>query len=418
MSGNGVEAETLTIERLGAQGDGIATLDGQPVYVPFTLPGETVAVELDGERGDLLDVVTPSPDRIAPACRHYTDCGGCSLQHLGPAAYTAFKQDLVRAAFASRGLNPEISEPIIVPSGSRRRVTLAARRNGHRLLFGFHGRKSHRIVPIDECPVARPAIVKALPALEQLAAVAAPKKGDLAISVLTTANGLDVCLTGLPPKDADKQRLPLIEAAMAAGIARLSVGDEVIVERVPPSLSFVGVSVVPPPGGFLQATAESEQAMTDLILAAVKGAKAVADLFCGAGTFTFPLATKSAVHAVEGDKASMEALDKGARFAKGLKQINRERRDLFRRPLTPKELARFDAVVFDPPRAGANAQAAELAASKVPTVVAVSCNPATLARDVRLLVDGGYGIESVTPVDQFLWSAHVEAVVVLRRASG
>nr|WP_069306561.1 class I SAM-dependent RNA methyltransferase [Methylobrevis pamukkalensis] len=405
----------LTIDRLGAQGDGVAAHAGAPVYLPFTLPGEEVLAEFAGERGDVLEIFSASPERIDPACPHFTDCGGCSLQHLAPAPYAAFKRELVVSAFAARGLAPEVDATIVVPAGSRRRVVLAARREGGKLLFGFHGRKSHRIVPLSACPVSRPEIVGALPGLARLAAVAAPRKGDLAMTVAATATGLDVALGGVPGKDLDRLRLDLVRIAGDIRLARLSAGDEVMMERIAPTVRFGTVDVTPPPGGFLQAAEAGEAALAALVVAAVGKANEVADLFAGAGTFAFRLAETAKVHAVEGDAPALAALDKGLRFAKGLRRLTTQRRDLFRRPVTAKELARFDAVVFDPPRAGASAQAAELAASKVPVIVAVSCNPATLARDARLLVDGGYRLERVTPVDQFLWSAHVEAVAVFRR---
>mgnify|MGYP001274336129 CR=1 FL=1 len=420
----------LTIDRLGHQGDGVATADGAEVFVPFALPGERVRARIEGGRGEVVEIVEASPDRVAPPCPHYTDCGGCTLQHLAAAPYAAFKRRLVEDAFAARGLEPEVGEAIVVPPGSRRRVVLAARRAGGRLLFGFHGRKSHRIVPITACPVAEPAIVAALPALARLAGIAAPKKGDLAVTVVATAAGLDVALGGLSAKDVDRDRLALVETAMAAGFARLAAAGEVVVERTPPMLAFGRAAVVPPPGGFLQAAAAGEAALAGLVTAAIGGAgsgdpghkgsasrtaTSVADLFAGAGTFTFRLAETARVHAVEGERSALAALDRAARHSGGLKTLTTERRDLFRDPLSPAELARFDAVVFDPPRAGAAAQAGALAASTVPVVVAVSCNPATLARDCRLLVDGGYRLGAVTPVDQFLWSAHVEAVAVLRR---
>ncbi|MBH0238122.1 class I SAM-dependent RNA methyltransferase [Methylobrevis albus] len=405
----------LTIERLGHRGDGIAMPDGQPVYVPFALPGETVRAEVSGERGDLFEIVTASPDRVAPPCRHFGRCGGCLLQHMAPAPYADFKRDLVAAAFADRGLVPEIAATVAVPPGSRRRVVLAAGRAGRHLVLGFHARRSHTIIDIAECPIAVPAIVAALPALREIAAIAMPKKGELTLTVVAGPEGLDVAIGGAGRKEADRLRLPLSVRAMDHGFARLSLGEEVIVAARPPAIPVGSALVVPPPGGFLQAAVPAEAAMAALVVQAAEGAKRVADLFAGAGTFALRLAATARVHAVEGDAPALEALTRAARAAPGLKPVTTERRDLFHRPLAGKELDVFDAVSFDPPRAGAAEQAAALAASKVPVVVAVSCNPATLARDARLLIDGGYRLDLVTPVDQFLWTPHVEAVAVFRR---
>lgn len=405
----------LTIDRLGHRGDGIAMPDGRPVYVPLALPGETVRAEVSGERGELFEIVSASPDRIDPACRHFGRCGGCLLQHMAPTAYAAFKRDLVVAAFADRGLDPEVADVVAVPPGSRRRVVLAASRAGRHLVLGFHARRSHTLVDIAECPIAVPGIVAALPALREIAAIAMPKKGELTLTVVAGPAGLDVTLGGVGRKEADRLRLPLSVRAMDHGLARLSLGEEILVAARPPAVPFGPALVVPPPGGFLQAAAPAEAAMAALVVQAAEGARRVADLFAGAGTFALRLAATARVHAVEGEAAALGALTQAARATPGLKPVTTERRDLFQRPLAGKELEGFDAVSFDPPRAGAAEQAAALAASKVPVVIAVSCNPATLARDARLLVDGGYRLETVTPIDQFLWTPHVEAVAVFRR---
>nr|WP_255720310.1 class I SAM-dependent RNA methyltransferase [Oryzibacter oryziterrae] len=405
----------LQIDRLGHLGDGMALHDGKPVFVPFALPGETVTVSGSGEHLTLETVLSPSPDRIAPACGHYGICGGCVLQHLAPAPYAAFKRQLVIDALADRGLTPEVAPAVLVPAGSRRRATFAGLMAGSRPLVGFNERGSHRLVTIEACPVLLPNLIDAEPALLQLTGRFQPRKGAIDLTVTATDTGFDLSVRGVAARDIERLRFGLIELAASHDLARLSVMGEVIVERRPPTVSMDGVAVVLPPGGFLQASRAAEEAMAGLVVAAVGKAKRVADLFSGVGTFALRLARTADVLAVEGDAPAVAALDKAARGMTGRHRITAERRDLSRRPMVEKELEKIDAVVFDPPRAGAREQSEWLAKSKVPTVVAVSCNPATLARDLRILVDGGYAIESVTPVDQFLWSNHVEAVAVLRR---
>jgi 23S rRNA (uracil1939-C5)-methyltransferase len=407
--------ETVVIDRLGHRGDGIAATSSGPLYVPLTLPGEQVAVERQGERGRLVEVLAASPDRVAPPCPHFGACGGCALQHFAEARYRAFKRDLVAAALADRRVNAPVADTVpAARPGGRRRVTLTARRGGSEIDLGYHARGSHEVVPIAVCPIADPAIVAALPSLRGLARRLLGERAPLRLTVTATAAGLDVAAHDARRLD-DALRRRLVEETARLGLARLAVEGEVIVAARPPVVTIAGTAVVPPPGGFLQASPAAEAALTALVLGALGKARRVADLFAGVGTFSLAIARGAVVHAVEGDAGAVAALEAARKAASGLKPVTVERRDLFRRPLMAKELERFDAVVFDPPFAGAAAQAAELAAAMVKTVVAVSCNPATLARDLATLVGGGYTVESVTPVDQFLWSAHVEAVAVARR---
>lgn len=407
----------LVIDRLGHRGDGVVLQpDGRQLFVPYTLAGETVDVDLQGSAVRLKSILTPSPDRIEPACRHFGTCGGCSLQHFAPAPYAEFKRRLVIDALADRGLAPEVGETRIVPPYSRRRATFAGMMAGRHPLVGFNERASHRLVTIDECPVVKPQLLGALPALEALTGLIAPRKGALDFTVTLTRGGLDVSVAGIAARDADRLRMPLIELAARFDLARLSAGGEAVVERRPVAIDIDGVAVTPSPGGFLQASEEAEAIMGELVTAAIPAkAKRVVDLFSGVGTFALRLARKVEVLAVEGEAGAVAALDRAARGMTGRHRITAEKRDLTRRPLIEKELEKVDAVVFDPPRAGAAEQSLWLARSEVPTIVAVSCNPATLSRDLRTLVDGGYRIESVTPVDQFLWSSHIEVVTVLRR---
>lgn len=407
----------LVIDRLGHRGDGVVLQpDGKPLFVPYTLAGETVDVDFQGGTARLHRIVTPSPDRIEPACRHFGTCGGCLLQHVAPSAYADFKRQLVIDALADRGLVPEVGETRVVPPHSRRRATFAGIMAGRHPLVGFNERASHRLVSLEECPVVKPQLLAVLPALTALTGLVAPRKGGLDLTVTLTSGGLDVSVAGIAARDVDRLRLPLIELAARFDLARLSAGGEAIVERRPATINIDGVMVTLPPGGFLQASEEAEAIMGELVAAAIPArTKRVADLFSGVGTFSLRLARQAEVLAVEGEVGAVAALDRAARGMTGRHRITTEKRDLARRPLVEKELEKIDAVVFDPPRAGAAEQSVWLARSKVPTVVAVSCNPATLSRDLRTLVDGGYRIESVTPVDQFLWSSHVEVVAVLKR---
>ncbi len=425
------EAVELEIVRLGAQGDGVAEGPAGPVFVPYTLPGERVRAEVAGERGRLVEVLSPSPDRIAPACRHFGKCGGCALQHMKPEAYRDMKAELIRLGLAQRGLTADIAPLIDVGHGARRRAVMAARRvgavgtgqpkrpdnkPGSGVLLGFHEAASHTLVPVLECPVLSPRIVAALPGLAELVAPLQSRSGETRLAVLAAENGLDVTVDDVSTKLEPDLRAALARSASALGLVRLSVNREPVFTAAEPFVSCGRAEVAPPPGTFLQASREAEAAMARLGIEAMpKKLKRVADLFAGLGAFTFPLAERAAVLAVDSDKASIAALASAARHTQGVKPIETRVRDLFREPLSRKELEGFDAVVFDPPRAGAEAQAGTLAKSAVPTVVAVSCSPATLARDLRILVDGGYRIERVTPIDQFLYSPHVEAVAVLRR---
>jgi 23S rRNA (uracil1939-C5)-methyltransferase len=404
----------FTIDRLGAQGDGIVRTDSGDVFVPYTLPGETVTAARQKGRADLMAVLEPSRLRIAPACRHFTACGGCALQHMEAEAYLQWKRGKVGHALKMNGIDAEIGAIVPCAPHSRRRVVFTARRSGAGMEFGFVRALSSEVITITECPISVPEIVGALDRLKALAALICATTKSFHMTVTVTASGLDIAARD-SGKFGEHQRRIAANFAIAQKFARLSVDGEIIVESRKPTMTFGEVSVAVPPGVFLQATEQAEQAMADLVTAHLGKAKRVADLFSGCGSFALRLAGRSEVHAVEGDAAALAALDHGFRFATGLKRVTTEKRDLFRRPLTFKELNAFDGVVFDPPRAGAEDQSKQIARSDVPFVAAVSCNPVTLARDLRLLLDGGYMLNSVTPIDQFLWSPHVEAVALLEK---
>jgi 23S rRNA (uracil1939-C5)-methyltransferase len=416
-----VSTETVTIEKLGAQGDGIASSAGGPVYVPFSLPGETVAIARVKSQGTIMSITTPSPDRQEPPCRHFGPdgvngtCGGCTLQHMADAPYGAFKRQLVIDALKSKGLTPEVGEIVPARPGERRRVVFAARKTEKDMLIGFNQAESHHIVAIEECPISSAGIIARLPAIRAIAASLATSAEPFRVAVLETLSGLDISVDEVK-KLSDPQRRKAIETALSLrGIARVSLNGEILVEPSKPMVEFGGVQVSPPPGGFTQATKPAEEAMAELVTAHAGKAKRIADLFAGAGTFSLRLARIGRVHAVEAEAKALAALDHAARNTQGLKPVTVEKRDLFRRPLMTQEFKPYDVVVFDPPRAGAEFQCQELARSGVKKIVAVSCNPLTLARDLAILVEGGYRITGVTPIDQFLWTSHVEVVATLEK---
>ncbi|WP_037314647.1 class I SAM-dependent RNA methyltransferase [Ruegeria halocynthiae] len=407
--------QQFTITRLGHQGDGIA--DG-PVYAPRTLPGEVVSGTLLGQFLSDIRVETPSDQRIKAPCRHYKACGGCQLQHAADDFVADWKVDVVRNALAAQGLKAQMRPIHTSPERSRRRATIAVRRTKKGTLAGFHGRASDTITEIPDCHLLDPALIAAIPVAEALALLGGSRKGVLAVTLTLSEGGLDVAVTGGKPLDGPLE-LTLGQATEQHGLARLSWDGEVIAMRQPPVQRFGLAGVVPPPGAFLQATKDGEQALLQAVLQATQGARRVADLFAGSGTFSLPLAQSAEVHAVEGEAAMTQALDQGWRRAQGLKRVTPEARDLFRRPLMPDELKSFDAVVLDPPRAGAEAQVAELAKALRPVIAYVSCNPVTFARDAKTLVNAGYTLEWVQVVDQFRWSSHTElaARFVLEPAS-
>jgi 23S rRNA (uracil1939-C5)-methyltransferase len=414
-----MSTETVTIDSLGAQGDGIFHASNGPVYVPFSLPGETLGIARVKNHGTIISYGETSPDRVAPACRHFGpdgeggSCGGCSLQHMAKPAYNAFKRSLVVAALKSKGIDVPVGELIEAQPGERRRVVFAARRTEKELLIGFNQAESHHIVAIEECPIASPGILSRLDALKRIGTAIAANADPFRMTVIETPTGLDVAVEGLKKLD-DRERRGVTEVVLSMrGIARVSFNGEIVIEPQKPQLDFGGVPVVPPPGTFTQATVTAEEAMARLTLEHVGKVKRSADLFAGIGTFALRLARVGQVHAVESDDKAVRALDHAARNTQGLKPVSVEKRDLFRRPLMVSELKVFDAVVFDPPRAGAEAQCKELARSTVKKVVAVSCNPLSLARDLSILTAGGYRVTSVTPIDQFLWTPHVEVVATL-----
>jgi 23S rRNA (uracil1939-C5)-methyltransferase len=410
--------ERLAIARLGHRGDGVADGAAGAIYVPGTLPGETVEVEQVAghpDRRRLLQIERPSPERIAPICPHFGVCGGCAVQHWQDARYRIWKRDLVVEALRQAGLDAPVADLIDAHGDGRRRAVFHARSGAQGVLeVGFAAARTHRIVAIDRCPVLAPSLSGAIKAAWAIAETLGPTKKPLDIHVTATDAGLDIDVRGSGPL-MTALMTALARIAAKHDLARLTRHGELIALARPPTLRIGKAIVQLPPAAFLQATAAGEAALARLVLTATAGTAKVADLFSGIGPFALRLAERARVFAVDDDEAALAALTRAAASSGGLKPLEAERRDLFRSPLTAAELKSFDAVVFDPPRQGADAQARELASSGVPLIVAVSCNPATFARDAATLIRGGYRLAEVTPVDQFRYAAHVEIVARLER---
>jgi 23S rRNA (uracil1939-C5)-methyltransferase len=412
------ETERLDIDHVGHFGDGVSVIDGRNVYVPYALSGETVeatAVPSHADRRRLLRVLRPSPERVAPFCPHFGVCGGCAIQHWEAEHYRAWKRNLVVETLAQAGIASDV-HPLIDAHGlGRRRITLHARMGTHGVLkLGFAAAGSHDIVSIDRCPILAPGLSGAIDAAWAIAEPLIAAGKPLDIQATATDNGLDIDVRGSGPLPA-KMISMLSRVAEQHALARLTRHGELVLMRTPPMIAVGTARVTLPPGSFLQATVAGEEALAALVIEHCKRAKHVADLFCGVGPFALRLAARSRIAAFDSDPGAVAALQKASTATPGLKPVKAEARDLFRRPLMPQELRDYDAVVFDPPRQGAQAQATHLAASKVPAVIAVSCNVATFARDAKILVDGGYQIEGVTPVDQFRHTPHVELVARFTR---
>jgi 23S rRNA (uracil1939-C5)-methyltransferase len=408
-----IVTEQLKIVRLGHRGDGVAETENGAVYVPYALPGEIVTVDVvrgHPDRRHLLHVEKASHERNVPICKHFGACGGCALQHWSLAEYHLWKRSLVLEALAQANVVAPVGDLIDAHGAGRRRIVLHARRGVHDVLeVGFTAPRAHHIVAIDTCPVLVPGLAGALPAAWAIAETLRPTGKPLDIQATATDSGLDVDVRGSGAISA-QGHTALARVAEMHKVARLTRHGELVVQRTAPLLRVGRAQVPLPPAAFLQATTEGEETLARLALGYLGKVKNVADLFCGIGTFALRLAESARVSAADSDAEAIKALQRAAATTSGLKPIEAETRDLFRRPFVASELKRFDGLVFDPPRQGAEAQAREIAKSKVPVVVAVSCDAATFARDAKILIEGGYKLESVTPVDQFRYSHHVEIV--------
>lgn len=394
----------VTIDSIGQHGDGVAEIGGERVFVPFTLPGERVEIARDGERGTLLSIIAPSDERAEPISPYFGTCGGCSLQHMNRETYARFKRSLVEVALQHAEVETVVKPLVDATGAGRRRATLHVRKSG----AGYMRAKSHEVLDIDACPILVPTLSRLAP---KIARALQPIAGDCDASFTLSDTGIDLSVKS----ERKLKPVALSEFARTHRLARLTFNGDPVFMAHPPSIRMGKAMVEIPPASFLQATAAAEEMLAQLVMEGVGKVKSVADLFSGVGPFALRLAEGARVYAADNDRLGIAALVKAFNHVQGLKPVEAKVRDLFRDPLAPIELNPFDAVVFDPPRAGAEAQAKELARSKVKTVVAVSCEPKTFARDARILIDGGYRIESVTPVDQFAYSTHVEVVGVFRR---
>lgn len=407
----------VRIARLGAGGDGVADTPQGPVYVPFALPGEEVRIDGAGSKARMAELVQASPSRQEPACRHFGECGGCSLQHLDGRAYEAWKAARLTDALRQHGIEAPLSPMLRGRPATRRRATFTARLAGRKMILGFNAAGSHRIVHVEQCPVLAGEIERALPQLRELASLAGAGERPVRIAVTATGTGLDIEMPDLG-RVSERRRQDLVRFAIDCRFARLTARGEILIEPQKPVIRAGRALLSPPPGGFLQASAEAEAMMARLVAEHLATCRRIADLFAGCGAFALRLAEFASVEAIDSDQPALDCLDRAWRSTPGLRRITTARRDLFRRPLQAAEMKGLDGIVFDPPRAGAAAQAGEIARSRVGRVAAISCNPATLGRDLAILLAGGYRLCSVMPLDQFLWSPHVEAVALLVHDSG
>lgn len=406
----------LKIDHVGARGDGIAKTDKGLVFVPFALKGETVRVDLDKSRGTITEIKSKSPDRIDPVCQHFQSCGGCVAQHMSDERYQSWKLDIAQQALDKSSIKHKIDHFLPCTTGERRRVVLTAERSNEDTKLGYLQAGSHDLIAINECPVAHPQIVEHLDLFREIAQIITPHYKTSQLTILLCENGFDIAVeASFSLKDATIHAVSQ-KATSTKSIKRLAFNGEVLVEIEPTVLTFGDTLIQVPSGNFVQASRRAELEMVELVTKHLKSCKKVVDLFSGSGTFTFPLAQKSAVHAVETSGPALNSIDRGFRSRQGLKPISTERRDLFRSPFVREDLKPYQGVIFDPPRAGAEAQSKQLArALNIKKVAAVSCNPVSLARDLELLVKGGFKIKSITAIDQFLWSTHVEMVALLER---
>lgn len=391
-------SETEVIERIAARGDGV------------TASGRHVAGGVPGDRVRADGIIVPGPNRADPPCRHFGKCGGCQLQHVAEDALADFVRDRVVGALAGQQVDcDEVRPALLSPPQSRRRAALTALRIGRQVALGFNAAQSNQIVDMRMCPLLTPELFALIAPLRELLGVIAPQRRPVKVKMQMLDQGVEVVLEGVRAEGLDAA-MGLQDFAGAFGLARLAIdqgdGLEVIWQPEPPTMCFGDIAVTVPPFAFLQATAAGQAALVDAVTGAIGEAGAVADLFAGVGTFALSVQAGRKVYAAEGARDAIAALTGAANRARAL--VATEHRDLFRRPLVPAELNRFGAIILDPPRAGAEEQVKELASSTAPVIAYVSCNPASFARDARLLVAGGYRLDWVQPVGQFRWSTHVE----------
>lgn len=396
--------EQVTITHLGRQGDGVC--DG-PTYVPRTLPGEVVTGTRDGDTLRDVRIVDPSDTRVTPPCTHFKACGGCQMQHAADPVVAVWKEGIIGTALKMNGLKTTLRPILTSPDRSRRRVKYAARRTKSGAMAGFHGRASGTIIDITDCPLVTDSLQNGPAVARALAELGASRKSEMTVQCTATIDGLDVVAEGGKPLDESlMQSLPQVMARF--DLARLFWDGELVAQSAAPRHRIGSAEIILPPGAFLQATEHGEKVLQACVSEALGKAHHVADLFAGCGTFALHLAQTRPVHAVESDADMIAALQEGSNRSGLVYPVTTAVRDLFHNPLLPDELARFDAIVLDPPRAGAIAQVEQIAKAQIPVIAYVSCDPGTFARDVTHLVNSGYILDFVQPVDQFRWSSHVE----------
>jgi len=395
----------LTIEKLAGLGDGMGVYQERKVYVPYTFPGDKVAVRIvkdtkDALYGTLEEILSPGKGRMAPECRHFSACGGCSLQHIDKQGYADFKQEMARAAVRKAGYEPDLTAPMIpFPAASRRRAELKVK-DGK---LGYFAQNSHHLVDIEECKVLEPALFALIKHLKgQLHLV--PGVTDIQINGVD--EGYDVLLDSKTGQGGD--------IAIHPSVRRLSMHHDdrmrTLFQSGPVTVTFDKIMVEVPPAAFLQASRAAQSRMTALVMQAVGDAETVLDLFAGIGTYGFPLSARAEVTAIEGSRPMVTAMREAAKYHQLGKRFTADMRDLFKNPLSANVLSPFDAVIINPPRSGAKAQCEQLALSKVSKIIMVSCNPATFSRDARLLKEGGYDLKRAIPIDQFVYSSHLELI--------
>ena len=414
----------VKIDHIGARGDGVAETPMGQVFVPFSIDGDDLEVKIQGKQGRIKHIHTPSPHRSPAKCSHFGKCGGCTLQHVDPAYYSRWKQDQIRTALSHRGFDDvTVLSPAISPEGTRRRARLNVIGKGQgQAIVGFSEKASHNLIDITACPVMAPEIENFLASLRTFLGAQLKPRQKMAVQINLAENGLDIILESAGEPDLDL-RMDVAAFAETHDVARICWLDtklkktfhEIMCERRKPCVTFGGRQVFIPPGAFLQATKHGEAALTGFMQKAIGDADKVVDIFAGCGTFTIALIGDHAVHAVEGNQDMIDSLKSSAHQMGKIRNLTTEVRDLFLRPLLPHELNKYDAVVLDPPRAGARDQAVEIAGSDVSNVVMISCNPATFARDARVLVDAGFDMGEILPVDQFLYTSHLEVVAHFTR---
>ncbi len=415
----------VTIEELGGRGDGIFHEKGKKYFVPYSVPGDVVDVKLNGAKGKIRHIHQKSNHRVDAICDHFTKCGGCMLQHVEESYYKEWKEGLIRTALVNQGIEDAMIEPLVMsPPNSRRRTTLQAIGRGEgNIILGYAEKNSHNLIDVKMCPILEPTIVSFITPLREFLGRLLVKKQKMAIQITKGDNGLDVVFKGKGDLNLDL-RMDLAAFAEKNDLARVSWFDtslktpyfEMLAERRKPYVMFDGNKVFFPTGAFLQATVEGQNMLISKMLGGIKDAGSVVDLFSGCGTFSIAAAKLASVHAVENNEAMLSALKNSANQMTDIKQVTTELRDLFLRPLLPHELDRFDAAIIDPPRAGARHQMSEIINSNLKKLVMISCNPVSFARDVQELKNAGFEMGAVTPIDQFIYSSHLEIIANFERA--